>query len=178
MASTQSYFCTKMNPSSQKTSAIPAVNMWTSRLPQHSPSNFWLYANSLFARKHHLSVDLDTGIYFCILKPSAWGETIAETFTDWALNTYWFLSLFLSAAVLFHFPPLLVPVIYYNFSFPLFSDHHLSSPTVPVFIPWPAHSLCFVIPTGLNFSSLSNSGMERYGGEQRGGSTSVNIDLG
>lgn len=167
-----------MNSSSQKTSAIPAVNMWTSRLLQNSPSNFWLYANSLFARKHHLSVDLDTGIYFCILKPSACGETITETFTDWALNAYWFLSLFLSAAVLLHFPPLLVPVIHYNFSFPLFSDHHLSSPTVPVFIFWPARSLCFVIPTalfpfhlrwhrwagGLNFSSLSNSGMERYRG--------------
>ena len=172
-----------MNPSSQKTSAIPAVNMWTSRLLQHSPSNFWLYANSLFACKHHLSVDLDTGIYFCILKPSAWRETIAETFTDWALNAYWFLSLFLSAAVLFHFPRLLVPVIYYNFYFPLFSDHHLSSPTVPVFISWPAHSCFPFICTGIAgledwiFPPYQIQVWKDIEGEQRGGSTGVNIDL-
>lgn len=79
VAPPQSSFCTQMNSSSQKTSVIPLVNMWTSRLLWNSPAlHVWLYADSLFALKHHQSVDSVTGICFCILKPSACGETIEK----------------------------------------------------------------------------------------------------
>lgn len=147
--------------------------------------HIWRYADSLFALTHHQSVDSVTGICFCILKSSACGgNNRKETFTDWALNAYWFLSLFLSAAFLFHFPPVLVLIISCHFSFPLFFVHHISSLHFLFFPPHPAHSLCFVIPITSSSSwwyrwagemNCSNAGMEKYRGGER---DDVNIDLG
>ena len=83
------------------------------------------------------------------------GNNRKETFTDWALNAYRFLSTFLSAAFVFHVPSLLVLIISCHFSFPFVFC------STPVFLPF-SHPfylanvppLCSVIPITVLSSSL------------------------
>lgn len=128
-SSPQSRFWTQMNSSHQKTSPIPVVNMWIGTLLQNSPSlHVWHYAYSLFALKHHQSVDSVTGICFCILKPSAFGETIEkrhlQTKPLMLIDSYhcFCLQPFSFSSLLF------VLIISCNLSFHLLFDHHVSYP--------------------------------------------------
>lgn len=180
MTSPQSSFCTQMNSSSQKTSAVPLVNMWTSRLLQNSPAlHVWLHADCLFALKHHQSVDSVTGICFCILRPSACGETIEkrhlQTGPLMLIDSYhcFCLQLFSFTSLL-----LLVLIISCNFSFPSFfvfppfSFLSISPCSFPVFCD-PYHPALLLPCAGIAglekwiSPSCSNAGMEKYRGRER-----------